>query len=197
MAKYSSTITGGPLMLPESRRIAALLMQRPSDADWMHTLRVENLLQKNTPATAMRQAKLIRSRLEMLPPEAWPMVVSGAPEVATQTLFAAAVLHSALLSDFLRQVIAAHHRKLDITLKRGEWEPFFDECIARDPSIASWTESTRAKLFQVITRMLIEARYLESSKTMKLRLPGLHPEVFSLLKSMGESQLIDTLELRT
>ena len=197
MARYSANIAAGPLMLPESRRIAALLLTAPTQEAWLHALRVDNLLQKGTPATAIRQARLIRDRLHTLPTSAWRLVVDGSQEAATQTLLVAAVRHSPLLADFLRQVVAAHHRKLDTALTRREWEPFLADCAAREPDVATWTATTRAKVFQVIVLMLAEARYLESTRSLKLRAPSLHPEVLSLLKTLGDPELIDTLELRT
>ncbi len=197
MSRYSATLTGGPLMLPESRRIAALLLGSPSREVWLHAIRVENLLQKNTPATAMRQARLIRDRLELMPPAALQLVATGSQEAAVQTLLAAAVRHSALLADFLHDVVAAHHRRLDTALTPRAWEPFLADCAARDPGVQAWTASTRTKLWQVIVRMLIEARYLESARTRKLLVPHLHPDVLRLLKTLGDTHLINTLELRS
>lgn len=196
MGRYSANITAGPLMLPESRRVATLLLTAPTKDAWLHAIRVDNLLQKSTPATAIRQARLIRDRLSTLPASALRLVADGSQEAATQTLLAAAVRHSPLLADFLRQVLAAHHRKLDTVLTPREWEPFLADCAAREPEVAAWTTTTRAKVFQVIVRMLAEARYLESSKSLKLRSPSLHPDVLSLLKAMGDQELINTLELR-
>jgi Putative inner membrane protein (DUF1819) len=196
-SRYSATLTGGALMLPESRRIAALLLQAPSSQTWLHAIRVENLLQKNTAATALRQAKLIRARLAQLPPVAWQLVATGSHEAATQTLFAAAVLHSMLLADFLRQVVATHHRRLDIALSARVWNPFLADCAAHESAVGRWTASTRQKLYQVIVHMLVEARYIESARTLRLRLPDLHPDVRHLLQQLGDTALIDTLELRT
>ena len=194
--RYSANITAGPLMLPESRRIAALLLQAPTSAAWLHAIQVDNLLQKRTPATAMRQARLIRARLDTLPSAAWQLVAEGSQEAATQTLLAAAVRHSALFADFLRDVVAAHHRKLDTFLTPREWAPFLADCAAREPAVAAWTVATRAKVFQVILRMLAEARYLDSTKTLALRLPSLNPDLLKLLRAHGEKDLIAILELR-
>lgn len=194
--RYSANITAGPLMLPESRRIAALLLTAPNKEAWQHAIRFENLLQKSTPATALRLARLIRDRLDTMPPAAWQIVASGSHEAATQTLLVAALRHSPLLADFFRQVVAAHYRKLDTELTSREWEPFLADCAAREPEVAAWTTTTRAKVFQVIVRILAGARYLESTRTLRLRAVSLHPDVLGLLKTTGDQNLIDILELR-
>ena len=54
---YNAEISAGSLLLPESRRIAKLLLGRPTPEQWDAALNDENLLQKK-PATARRQARL-------------------------------------------------------------------------------------------------------------------------------------------
>lgn len=196
MSRYSANITAGSLLLPQSRRIAELLLQDLSPDAWEQALRGDNMLQARTPTTALRQARLIRARLETLPRAAWQIVAMGDKEAASQTLLAGAVLHSALLGDFMREVLAVRRRRLDLALTPLDWEPFLADCAARDPAVATWTPSTRAKLLQVLLRMLAEARYLESTRSLKLRAPDLHPDVRALLKHMDRQDLIDTLELR-
>ena len=66
MSRYNAEISAGSLMLPESRRVARFILTQPDRATWFDTLRTENILQKKTPATARRQATLIRKRLNTL-----------------------------------------------------------------------------------------------------------------------------------
>jgi hypothetical protein len=183
-------------MLPESRRIARLLLGSPTDAEWAHAIRVDNVLQKRTPSTAVRQARLIRLRLEPLGTAAWSMVAEGDQETAIQTVFAAALLHSELLRDFVRGVVVQHLARLETQLYPREWEMFLAECAARDPAVAAWASSTQAKLLQVILRILVEAKYLESLKSLRLRSPGIHPDVRRLLLGLGQADLIKTMELQ-
>lgn len=183
-------------MLPESRIIVGLLLQRLDDAAWQHALRVDNVLQKSAPATAVRQARLIRLRLESIDASVWSVIRDGDKEMATQLLFAAALKHSELLKDFLREVVADHVRRLEHSLSVNAWEPFLHDCAARDPVVASWSTSTRKKLLQVIIRILAEARYLESARTLRLLPPHLHPAVRQALLAAGEGQIVPIMELR-
>lgn len=196
LIKYQADLSAGSLLLPESRRVAELLLRQPTDAEWEHAVKVENILQKGTPSTAVRQARLIRFRLAPMGEMAWQMVANGDQEVASQTLFAAAMLHSELLHDFVRGVLVNHHRRLELQVQPREWDGFLAECAARDPAVATWTASTRAKLLQVILRILVEAKYLESSRTLRLRSPAIHPQVRRLLQGLGQEELIKTMELQ-
>lgn len=183
-------------MLPESRIVARLLMDRTNDREWEQAMRVDNVLQKGSPATATRQARLIRFRLESISPSLWPLVADGDKEVAMQALFAAALKHSDLLSDFVREVVADHVRRLEMTLSPREWEQFLAGCQARDPVVGTWSESTRRKLLQVVLRILAEARCLESTRSLRLLQPHIHPAVTKSLQDAGEQRLLALMELR-
>ena len=194
MPTYNAEISAGSLMPLESKRIASLVLLVPDDAAWLHAIEVDNILQKKTPATARRQATLIRKRLMTLDAAAWTAISSRESEVANQLLLAAAVKHSQLLGDFMRKVYAARQRRLEPTLGTTDWPDFLAECAHHDPAVATWSESTRTKLREVIVRILVEAKYLENSRSMKLTPQSLHPEVRRYLHDRQETYVLDCLE---
>jgi hypothetical protein len=168
VTRYNAEISAGSLLPLESRRIAALLLTQPDAAAWQHAVEVDNILQKKTPATARRQARLLQRRLSTVDAQAWQMMVSRESEVLTQMLLAAAVKHSLLLGDFLLRVYADRQRRLEPALAPVDWQDFLAECAHRDPVVLAWSATTKAKLFQVIVRILAEAKLLESARSLKL-----------------------------
>lgn len=194
MPEYNAEISAGSLMPLESKRVAALLLTQPDDIAWRDAIEVQNILQKKTPATARRQATLIRKRLMTLDAKAWEMIASREGEVVNQLLLAASVKHSLLLGDFLRRVYTDRQRRLETNLSATDWQDFLAECAHHDAAVANWTESTKAKLFQVIVRILAEAKYLESGRSMKLTPPSLHPDVERYLRKHHESYVLQCLE---
>lgn len=195
MKQYQADLSAGSLMLPESRVIAGLLLQHPDELAWAHAVRVDNVLQKSSPATAVRQARLIRLRLETIDPSVWVVIKDGDRETSSQLLFAAALKHSELLKDFLSEVVADHLRRLEHVLSVKAWEPFLHDCAARDPVVDTWSDSTRKKLLQVIIRMLAEARYLESTRSLRFLHPHLHPKARQALLDVDEGDLVRLMEL--
>lgn len=193
---YNAQISAGSLMLPESRRIARLMLAHPDSATWLEALKTENILQKKSPATARRQARLIRNRLETLDEEAWRLVADGDQELSLQILLAASVKHSRLLGDFMHDVVASHLRRYEHTLSPADWEAFLADCTQRDPAVATWSASTKAKLLQVTLRILAEARYVESTRSLRLTPPLLHPGVLRYLNSRSEGATLAILELK-
>lgn len=194
MAPYNAEISAGSLLPLESRRVAALLLTHPDDAAFAHAVEVDNILQKATPATARRQARLIRRRLGTLDIEAWHLIAERESEVVTQLLLVSAVKHSLLLGEFMRQVYALRQRRLDVSLKPADWADFLAQCAHQDPAVASWSVSTRAKLFQVIVRMLVESKYLDNARSMKLTPRSLHPDVRRYLQQRNDTYVLECLE---
>ena len=193
MGIYNAEISAGSLMLPESRRIAKLLLERPSEQRWNQALNEENLLQK-TPATARRQARLIRNRLEMLDEEGWRLVAESDKELSSQLLMAAAIKHSRMLADFLRDVYGQDLRRMERSLNLRQWEGFLAECVHRDAQVASWSDSTNKKLFQVIVRILAEAKFIDSTRKLNLTPPMLHPAAISYLKQRKDADVLAVME---
>ena len=116
---YNVEISAGSLLQRESREIARLLLEGADKDQWYRALIVDNVLQKSSPTSARRMARLIRNRLEVMSPELWRLVSEGNMEICTQALLAAAIKHSRLLEDFMSDVVRIHYRtyKSHITTK--------------------------------------------------------------------------------
>lgn len=192
---YNAEISAGSLMVPESRRIARLMLTQPTVEQWDEAMKQENLLQKK-PATARRQARLIRNRLATLDDEGLQLVADGEGELTGQLLLAASARHSQLVSDFMRDVYAADLRRLERTLSHRQWEAFLAECEHRDDAVGTWAETTRKKLFQVIVRMLVESKFLDTARRMSLTPPMLHPKVRAYLKRLGAEETLARMEVK-
>jgi len=194
MTPFNAEISAGSLLPLESRRIARLMLSLPDEAAWQHAIEVENILQKKTVATARRQATLLRKRLTTLDAQAWQMITERESEVVNQLLLASAVKHSQLLGDFMLRVYAHRQRRLEPALAPNDWQDFLAECAHHDAKVADWSDSTKAKLFQVIVRILAEAKYLESARSMKLTPQSLHPDVRGYLGTRHETYVLKCLD---
>ena len=194
MPPYNAEISAGSLMLLESKRVAALLLTKPDDAQWLDAIENQNILQKNTPATARRQARLIRRRLDTVDDEALGLIATRENEVSIQLLLVAAIKHSHLLGDFLLNVYANRQRRLEASLSSMDWHDYLVECSHHDPAVSGWSETTKAKLFQVIVRILVESKFLDGARTMKITAQTLHPDVRKYLRKYDEAYVLECLE---
>lgn len=192
---YNADLTAGSLLLRESREIVRLLQQDADSKAWSRAITVDNVLQKTSPATAQRMARLIRKRLELMPKELWSMVAEGTTEVATQCLLASAIKHSRLLGDFMLQILRRHYRTFSPALETNDWETYLNDCAHIDPAVATWSKATRAKMGQVVYRILAETGYLDGTQSYKLQPVLIAPEVSKFLYSHKEEYILKCMEI--
>ena len=182
MTRYNAEISAGSLLPLESRRVAALLLTQPHENEWVQAIEVQNILQKRTPATARRQATLIRKRLLTLTPQALEMIATRESEVSVQLLLTAAIKHSQLLGDFLRNTYWQQQRRFEAALSGKDWQDFLAESAHHDPSVLDWSDSTKKKLF------------LDATRTKKMTPPSLHPAVIRYLRENHETYALQCME---
>ena len=192
---YSADITAGSLKLRESRLIAGLLLDSVSDDDFRKEIVERNVLQARSPATAIRLARLIKSRLVGFDSELWRIVRDGEKALATQALLAAAMKHSALLCDFIDLCLRDEYRLLHTELSKSLWPPFLLGCAARDPAVSKWSESTRRRLRSSVFDILAQAGFLSDTRKRHLQHFVLLPELRSYLAARSDYKLLNCLQL--
>ncbi|TXI44176.1 DUF1819 family protein [Methylophilus sp.] len=190
---YNAEISAGALMLVESKQLARLYLTQPTPERWREAIEVENILQKKTPATSKRQAALVKKRFQLMNIELIEQIANSDNELATQLLFAGALLHSQLLYDYMIKVYAQHIKRLEKTIYRYAWENFWEESALLDPSINQWSTATKTKLSQVILRILSQAKYIETTKNMEIAPFHLRPEALSVIR-LHHPHLIAAME---
>ena len=194
-SKYNTEVVAGSLLIPESRKVAALILQGAEEADWKRFISVDNQLQKRSPATAKRQTRLLRNRLEALSRDHLRMIAEGSNEAATQALLAAAIKHSRLLGDFMDTVIRLHLRQFETHLGSNDWAKFLEVCAQHSPEVLQWAETTRKKLGQVVIRILAEAKCLSSTRSPRITPLVIVPELRLCLERDGEHYALQCMSL--
>ena len=187
---YRADITAGSLKLKESRVIAGLLMQKPSESEWKAALGKQNLLQVKNPATAVRLARLIRGRLETMKPELWKLIHDGSSVVAIQAVLACAIKHSVLLGDFHDLVVRDQYRRFGKSLTKNMWFDFLADCRGRDPEMPQWNESTVKRMASSVFQILAQAGYIKDTRSMVLQRPHITNEVVGYLERNQEDYVL-------
>lgn len=186
---YDSDLIGGSLLVREARIIADLLLSKADDAEWKRVIQIENRLQKRSPATAKRQARALRKRLECLDAPFWRALRDGDDELATQVAFVAALERNLLLMEFVETVVrdafVIHAEKL----AHYQWLDFLEDRVHRDPAIEDWKEASKKKMGQVVFRILAEVGLLQSTRSLKLQHMLIRPELNVLLEDSRRDRI--------
>ncbi|MGJ8674594.1 MAG: DUF1819 family protein [Pseudoalteromonas sp.] len=193
---YLGDLIGGSLMIKESQIIAQLLLTKPSQEEWLDAIVNRNILQKRSDASAKRNAITIKKRLEHMTNEYIEQVAFGSTELSTQLMFAATLINSTLLADFMRNVVVDAKRMFRENLDVGDWESFWDDRSRLFPEFANMTVSSTYKISQVAFKTLADAGYLETTRSKKLQNVYVLPEVINLLSTIERDDIIIAMELQ-
>jgi hypothetical protein len=192
---YNSDLNGGSLMVRESRVVANLLISNATADEWTQAIQIDNLLQKRSPATAKRNAQAIRKRLQLIAPEFWKALRDGDDELATQVAFYAALERNLLLVEFIESVVRDAYITHANRLELFQWMEFLEDCTHKDSSISTWQESTKKKMGQVVFRMLIEAGYMQNTRTLKLQNVLLRTKMKIMLEDNYKKRIKNCMEV--
>lgn len=193
---YNAQITAGGLLIPESQVIAGLMLTgvHEDPTQWNQSIRQENVLQKRSWRSADRMAGLIRNRLLLLDVDGWRHISHGSPEIRSQMVFGAALLHSRLIRDFLTEIVWPKHRRFEKNLEIRDWTVFFAECTHRDPTLGDLSPTTTKKLREVAFRILIESSILASNRARKIAPITIVPEVASYFQNRHHQDIIRAID---
>jgi len=192
---YLGDLIGGSLMIRESQIVAELLLKKPSKEEWTDAIVNQNVLQKRSDASAKRNAATIKKRLESLNDEFIEQLAFGSTELSTQLMFAATLINSTMLADFMRNVFIDAKRMFRESIDSTDWESFWDERSRLFPEFSQMTASSTYKIAQVAFKVLADAGYIETTRNKKLQNVYLLPEVRALLTDMNRDDIITAMEV--
>ena len=195
LKKYNAEIVAGALLPIESRLIAKLLLEGVSEEELYRLITIENVLQKRSPGTAIRKTELIRKRLDTVEKHLIEIIASDDRPAATQGLLIGAIKHNNLIGDFMARVVKEKWRAFGKKLRLADWEEFLRECEQIDPTVKNWQPTTREKLGQVVRKCLVEAGYLENSRTQIITPTMLAPEIRQYLLDHNEHYVLNCMDI--
>lgn len=192
---YTPNVTAGSLLIPESRKIADLMIRQVSADEWKNAIQRDNLLQRRSVSSSIRIANLIRSRLILMTPELWLMVRDRDVTLATQSCFAAAIKHCRILGDYLDFVVREQFKSLEDKLTPALWNEFITSCQQRDPGMAELPSTTATKMRTVVHRILKEVGYLQNAREWRLHKIDIVPELLDYLEAQKEAYVLKCIQV--
>jgi hypothetical protein len=192
---YLGDLIGGSLMLRESQTIAELLLKKPTQEEWNDAIINKNILQKRSDASAKRNAATIKKRLEGLSSEYLNTLAGSGTELSTQLMFAATIINSPMLADFMKNIVMDAKRVFREHIEQNDWEVFWSDCIRVYPELGNMSESSTYKIAQVAFKLLADAGYIDTTRNKKLQNIFLLPEVRALLMDMSKDDVIAAMEV--
>lgn len=166
-------------MLRESVQVSALFQQLGDwDAVRSRILR-DNLLQARKASSARRWAREVVFRLQHLLPKELDLLTSAGSQDQANLIWIAICRRFLFIADFMAEVVRERYLSLRSDLGHPDFDAFLEAKSNHHSELAEISPSTKAKLRQVLFRMLREAHLL--SKDNQIMMPTLGRELASLL----------------
>jgi hypothetical protein len=191
---YQSDLSAGSLLVSESKTLAAMVLQGMGRAEISEKILKENVLQKRSPQYSKKLAGAILDRLDRADTSVLRLV-AGDRQLAAQVLLSLNLIRSQLLLDFFVLGLADEYRLGHDKLENPVWNRFVEGCISRDPSVQAWSAATLETMRKVIFRILVEAGYLENTRTRRLQKVFIRPEVTEYLTANHQKPILKAMQV--
>lgn len=158
--RYNLAFTTGGLLLRESVQVAAVFQTLGDwDAARAHILQ-HNLLQTRKTSSAQRWLREVVSRLRHLAPHEIDLLASLASQDQANLIWIAICRRFAFIADFMAEVVRERYLASRNDLGYPDFDAFLESKSGQHPELVEISQSTHAKLRQVLFRMLRDARLL-------------------------------------
>lgn len=157
---YNMSFTTGGLFHLESVEFAKLFL---SLQDWKAVRKKaldSNLARSRTKSSSVRVCREICKRLELLNVEELKILIEGSVQEQQQILWLAICRRHRFIYDFAVEIIREKYLNLDTGIYPEDFDAFFNSKATWHSELEALTDKTRAKLRQVLFRILKETELL-------------------------------------
>ena len=189
--EYSGALTREQFLFYEIR-IAAKLYQAGTELKAaIAQIKDENLFQFPTEREIASMVRVCYKRIKALENDSLITALVEAPAaIAKQVNLYAIMRSNGLVWDFMSQVVGEKYLNQDFAYERKDLNIFFSRLQAQNDIVAAWSDSTITKIKSVLTRMLVEAEYLDSFRDTTLHQIYLSEELEAGIRANGDLDIL-------
>ena len=188
---YSGGLTREQFLFYEIRTISSLLCEGNDRKEIYDKVAQENLFQYPTERLVSRMVRCCYKRMEALGNDQLRRGLSEAPVIIAKQINLYAIMReNSIVYDFMTDVIGEKFRTQQMNFSHKDINCFFDSLQEYYPAASDGSESTRAKIRQVITKFLVECEYLDNVRSQALKPVFLYPELEEGIRQLGDDSAL-------
>lgn len=192
-----NTIAREQWLLRECRIVAAMRLSGMSDVEATAAVKRENLFQYPTERTLTRISKACNKRIDAVRSrEIVEIVAEGLPDAAAQANLYMMMCTYPLVRHFMLDEIARRFAELDYSFSATDMNAYFVRLEEEFDNFATSSETTIAKLKQVLKKCLVEVGMLESARSERLVPIYIDPEVRAAIETKGDYATLPAFNCR-
>lgn len=188
---YKAGITREQFLFHEMRTTAKLMNKGFNDEEIVNEIIEDNLFQYPTEKMIKNLAKVCVARLHTINDRNLvEIIANGSSESAKQICLYAMMKHYRIVWEFMTTVIAEKFKLKDLSYSRKDINVFFTRLQEQSDVVASWSDSTIGKIKQVLTKMLVDNGYLDSTKSETLNPVLIDLDLKNVLEEKNEKDAL-------
>lgn len=189
--EYSGALTREQFLFFEIRIAAKLYLDGTALKAAIAQIKEENLFQFPTEREIASMVRVCYKRIKALENDSLIEALAEAPvSIAKQINLYAIMRSNGLVWDFMSQVVGEKYLNQDFVYERKDINIFFSRLQAQNDTVAAWSDSTINKIKSVLTRMLVEAEYLDSFRDTTLHQIYLSEELETGIRANGDLDIL-------
>ena len=195
---YNAAMTREQFLFYEMRTTAKLMNEGLDKDEVVERIVSENLFQYPTEKSVRKMALACIRRLESMEDDMLIAAIATQPsDVAKQVCLYAMMRQYRLVWDFMLTVVGDKYRKLDSSFSKMDVNVFFMRLQEQDDWVATWSDSTITKVRQVLTKMLVENEYLDSTDADHLNPVLISPLLENAIREDGQEIVLPAFNCLT
>lgn len=188
---YKAGITREQFLFHEMRTTAKLMNKGFNDEEIVNEIIEDNLFQYPTEKMIKNLAKVCVARLHTINDKNLvEIIANGSAESAKQICLYAMMKHYRIVWEFMTTVIAEKFKLKDLSYSRKDINVFITRLQEQNDVVASWSDSTIRKIKQVLTKMLVDNGYLDSTKSETLNPVLIDLDLKNVLEEKNEKDAL-------
>lgn len=195
---YNAAMTREQFLFYEMRTTAKLMNEGLEKGVVVERIVSENLFQYPTEKSVRKMTLACIRRLESMEDDTLIAAIATQPsDVAKQICLYAMMRQYRLVWDFMMTVVGDKYRKLDSSFSKMDLNVFFMRLQEQDDWVATWSDSTITKVRQVLTKMLVENEYLDSTDADHLNPVLISPLLENAIREDGQEIVLPAFNCLT
>lgn len=191
--EYSSVLTGAGFMLYEFKQVAKLKEQGFSDKEIRHKVLEENVFQYDKLSSIKRAMPYILKRVDVLDDTLRQLLIDEPFEVSKVINLYAIMKFDLLFYEFMKEVVVEKLNNNDYFLDKVDVNVFFSAKTEQSEFMASWSDTTVAKLKQVFKKILLNTGMMKDLKSGELSRLFIDEHIKTHLNHIGDAKYLHAM----
>ena len=188
---YNGSLTAEQFLFREIRIIAKMFLEEIPLEKMIEIARTDNLFQYPTERQIARMTRACYKRLVALNNLGLVNELAYAPVVVAKQINLYAIMrYNRVVWEFMILVIGEKYENQDFSFSKKDLNVFFTRLQEQDDDVASWSDKTVTKIKQVLTKILVEAEFLDSNRATELNHVYLHEELENGIKENNDYDVL-------